>query len=217
MVAAPSTDLRIVGDEDSSKRRQILDGARKVFMDLGFDGASPWDIRKAGERDFLAYPTARLVQEGSASCRDAAEALSLGRVYERGAAFDRAVDCYRRAAADAAASLEVRAEGLYRLAVRMRRERRFEEAAGAWRSLLDLPGERGRRRSPLVAALRQVAAEALAIHQEHRVRNYSRARELALLALEEIEGEDSRRLDAAEHRLARLDRKLATYNYQLFG
>jgi AcrR family transcriptional regulator len=47
MVAAPSTDLRIVGDEDSSKRRQILEGARKVFMNLGFDGASMGEIARA--------------------------------------------------------------------------------------------------------------------------------------------------------------------------
>jgi len=47
MVAAPSTDLRIVRDEDSSKRRQILEGARKVFMDLGFDGASMGEIARA--------------------------------------------------------------------------------------------------------------------------------------------------------------------------
>src|ERR1700755_2938143 len=36
-------------EEDNSKRRQILDGARKVFMDLGFDGASMGEIaRSAG-------------------------------------------------------------------------------------------------------------------------------------------------------------------------
>ncbi len=49
MVAADSTSFRIVGEEDTSKRRQILDGARKVFMDLGFDGASMGEIaRSAG-------------------------------------------------------------------------------------------------------------------------------------------------------------------------
>ena len=49
MVAAHPTTLHLVGDEDSSKRRQILDGARKVFMDLGFDGASMGEIaRSAG-------------------------------------------------------------------------------------------------------------------------------------------------------------------------
>jgi len=49
MVAADRTTLHLIGDEDSSKRRQILDGARKVFMDLGFDGASMGEIaRSAG-------------------------------------------------------------------------------------------------------------------------------------------------------------------------
>jgi AcrR family transcriptional regulator len=49
MVAADRTTLHLVADEDSSKRRQILDGARKVFMDLGFDGASMGEIaRSAG-------------------------------------------------------------------------------------------------------------------------------------------------------------------------
>ena len=47
MVAADGTALRIVNDEDSSKRRQILDGARRVFMDLGFDGASMGEIARA--------------------------------------------------------------------------------------------------------------------------------------------------------------------------
>jgi AcrR family transcriptional regulator len=49
MVASPRPTLHVIGDEDSSKRRQILDGARKVFMDLGFDGASMGEIaRSAG-------------------------------------------------------------------------------------------------------------------------------------------------------------------------
>ncbi len=49
MVAVQQNPLHVVGDEDSSKRRQILDGARKVFMDLGFDGASMGEIaRSAG-------------------------------------------------------------------------------------------------------------------------------------------------------------------------
>src|ERR1700759_1692086 len=47
MVAADSSTLRIVGEEDTSKRRQILDGARKVFMDLGFDGSSMGEIARA--------------------------------------------------------------------------------------------------------------------------------------------------------------------------
>jgi len=49
MVAGDHSTLKLVPDEDNSKRRQILDGARKVFMDLGFDGASMGGIaRSAG-------------------------------------------------------------------------------------------------------------------------------------------------------------------------
>jgi AcrR family transcriptional regulator len=48
MVAADRSSLQLVSEE-ASKRRQILDGARKVFMDLGFDGASMGEIaRSAG-------------------------------------------------------------------------------------------------------------------------------------------------------------------------
>jgi AcrR family transcriptional regulator len=47
MVAAPPTSLRLIGDEDNAKRRQILAGASKVFMDLGFDGASMGEIARA--------------------------------------------------------------------------------------------------------------------------------------------------------------------------
>jgi AcrR family transcriptional regulator len=46
MVAADRTSLHLV-DEDSAKRRQILAGAGKVFMDLGFDGASMGEIARA--------------------------------------------------------------------------------------------------------------------------------------------------------------------------
>ena len=47
MVAAAPNTIQATGEEDSSKRRQILDGARKVFMDLGFDGASMGEIARA--------------------------------------------------------------------------------------------------------------------------------------------------------------------------
>jgi AcrR family transcriptional regulator len=47
MVAAHPDTLRLAGEEDSSKRRQILDGARKVFLNLGFDGASMGEIARA--------------------------------------------------------------------------------------------------------------------------------------------------------------------------
>lgn len=47
MVVAGRENLHVLQEEDSSKRRQILDGARKVFMDLGFDGASMGEIARA--------------------------------------------------------------------------------------------------------------------------------------------------------------------------
>src|ERR1700760_375713 len=47
MVAVQPIALHVAADEDSSKRRQILDGASKVFMDLGFDGASMGEIARA--------------------------------------------------------------------------------------------------------------------------------------------------------------------------
>lgn len=160
----------------------------------------------------------RLVEHGSAACRDGIEALALGKVFERAGAFEPAAACYHRAASDSDAAIDTRAEASYRIAVRLRRERRFDDAATAWRALLDLPAGRGRRRSPALSALRQVAAEALAVHHEHRERDYAGARELALLALAEIDTADERRVDATEHRLARLDRKIAAHNTaQLFG
>jgi AcrR family transcriptional regulator len=47
MVATHTSPLQIVAEEDSSKRRQILDGARRVFLELGFDGASMGEIARA--------------------------------------------------------------------------------------------------------------------------------------------------------------------------
>src|SRR3954465_14625280 len=47
MVVAGREHLHVIQEEDSSKRRQILDGARKVFLDLGFDGASMGEIARA--------------------------------------------------------------------------------------------------------------------------------------------------------------------------
>jgi uncharacterized protein YprB with RNaseH-like and TPR domain len=155
----------------------------------------------------------RLASEGEAGCRDGIEALALGRVLERAGALDRAEACYRRARE--APCIVTRSEALYRLGVRCRREGRFEEAACWWRELVtaaDVPSRRGDR---VLATLREFAIEALAIHQEHRVRDLRAARELALFALEEHGA--SSRAEGMRHRLARLERKLARKeNAQLF-
>src|SRR3954451_20542977 len=47
MAAPTRATFSVVADEDSSKRRQILDGARKLFLDLGFDAASMGEIARA--------------------------------------------------------------------------------------------------------------------------------------------------------------------------
>jgi tetratricopeptide (TPR) repeat protein len=156
---------------------------------------------------------ARLAQEGVDACRDSAEALALGRVYERAGSVDNAEQCYVRAARSDLR--DVRLEALYRLGLRHRRSRRFADAADCWRSLLELTESRpGRRADATAASLRQFAAEALAIHHEHRVRNFGAARELALFALEEASGSGPR-ADGMRHRLARLDRKIARTNSEL--
>jgi uncharacterized protein len=157
-----------------------------------------------------------LARTGHPACRNCGEALALGRIYERAAADDRvrsregvmnhAASCYRRGAESRAA--DIRAEALYRLALWHRRERRFAEAAAIWRDVLELTEPRGVRRMIGMRALRRFAAEALAVHHEHRDRDLDSARELALFALEEAEA-DGRVADGVRHRLARLDRKIA--------
>ena len=168
-----------------------------------------------------------LARDGHAACRDGAEALALGRIYERAATDDRSADrgsvlaraesCYLRAAQSRTA--DVRAEALYRLALRHRRERRFAEAAAIWREVIELTEPRAVRRIGGLGALRHFAAEALAIHHEHRDRDLTSARELALFAVKEAEAEANRpRADSVRHRLARLNRKLAQKtNAQLFS
>src|ERR1700709_219878 len=47
MAASTRATLALVAEEDSSKRRQILGGARKLFLDLGFDAASMGEIARA--------------------------------------------------------------------------------------------------------------------------------------------------------------------------
>ena len=160
----------------------------------------------------LAAVTARGVQlarDGHDACRDCAEALALGKVFEKAEHVGRAEACYRRAVEST--EPHVKGEALYRLAVRLRRERRFADAAAVWQQLVDLSEPRSRRQG-LLGDLRQVAVEALAIHQEHRAKDLIGARELALTALEETGG----RSESVRHRLRRLETKLARRAGQLF-
>ena len=162
----------------------------------------------------LAAVTARALQlarDGRDACTDCSEALALGRIFERAEYVGRAEACYRHAAQ--ARDAATRAEALFHLAVRLRRDRRFVDAADVWRELMELTEPRALR-SGRIGDLRQVAVEALAIHHEHRAKDLAGARELAFTALEETDG---RRADGVRHRIARLDRKLAAgYNPQLW-
>ena len=147
----------------------------------------------------LAGLTARLfhlIAAGHGEARDAREALALGRVYAR-AGLDGRARAALAAAADAARG-PLRIDALRALALAWRRARRFDAAADCWRQLLD---ERGC--PPQVA---REATEALAIHHEHRVRDLAAARAFALRTLE-ADGRP-RWARAAEHRLARIERKM---------
>jgi uncharacterized protein YprB with RNaseH-like and TPR domain len=148
---------------------------------------------------------AQLTAGGEAACRDGAEALAVGRVLERADRFDGAEACYGRAARSRC--VRTRAEALYRLGVRARREKRFEEAAGRWAELIGLTDTPARRRDRTLGALRHYAIEALAVHKEHRARDLASARELALFALEDDAA--PAHAEGMRYRLARIDRKLA--------
>jgi hypothetical protein len=146
----------------------------------------------------LTARLARLLEEGAAAAADAREALGLGRLYRRAGRLAAARACFARAAG-ADADAVTRAEALHAYAVLCRRAREHDEAAGAWRRLLELPAC-----SPRAA---WDAREALAVHCEHRLRDLRAARELAVASLQSAAS--AVRARATRHRVARLDRKLA--------
>jgi hypothetical protein len=146
----------------------------------------------------------RLVEEGPSAARDPCECVALGRIFRRAGALDRAEASFRHAASQCGTSRAVREDALHELAMLLRRQRRFGEAAEAWRDLLALGHGRSR-------AARE-AIQALAVHQEHRERNLQHARELATRALQ-AEQDPSRREDL-RYRLARIQRKLAALGHE---
>jgi uncharacterized protein YprB with RNaseH-like and TPR domain len=167
----------------------------------------------------LAALTARLLhmtRTGPEAIGDAREALALGHVYLRAhrhaptvmslphgdaleerarASFRRSLDRCRspRGAYD-----PIRIEALRALALTCRRARRHVEAASWWTELVTMRG--------CPAAILREAAEALAIHHEHRVRDLASAKAFALRSLETDCGPNW--AGAARYRLARLERKL---------
>ena len=95
-------------------------------------------------------------------------------------------------------AVTVQAEALRAFALLARRARRFDEAAAAWQRVLTLPGC-----PPPIA---REATSALAVHYEHRQRDFGAAKSFALRALQIDRG--STREHATRHRVARLDRKM---------
>ncbi len=147
-----------------------------------------------------------LVREGPEACRDGHECIALGRLYERASDPDRAVRAYEHAIATDRG--EARRHALARLATLRRRAGCYEEAAQAWEAVMVTASPDRRRWS----ALERRAAEALAIHHEHRARDPHAARRYAQLlgTATGVSGAVARPTVAADvrHRLARLDRKI---------
>ena len=146
----------------------------------------------------LTSRVAELLEDGPASTRMAREALGIGQIYERGGLITEAGAAFGHAASFAHSDVVTRAEALRALAVVCRRQRRYEDAASAWRRVVDLRG--------CPTAIRREASEALAVHHEHRLRDLQAARSFALDSLR-MPGTAARR-EALQHRLARLERKI---------
>ena len=146
----------------------------------------------------LASRASQLLEDGPSAARTAREALGMGRLYERAGMMVEARAALLRAAEHEAADSSTRADAWRAYAVISRRERRFADAAHGWRQILELD----HCPPPIV----REASEALAVHHEHRLRDLQAARTFALQSLH-FNSSRSRHA-AAQHRLARLDRKL---------
>jgi len=126
--------------------------------------------------------------------------VALGRLYERAALLDRAVESYELA--DATGDAEVRRHALARLAVLHRRASRYAEAAASWQRVVDLV-PRGRR---TLTTIERRAVEALAIHHEHRAKDLGSARRFAEALGASSTGRQEMEI---ERRLRRLERKMS--------
>ncbi|MSO45421.1 MAG: hypothetical protein EXQ59_01455 [Acidobacteria bacterium] len=150
----------------------------------------------------LAVLTARLLHlldEGADATPDARESLSLGHVYSSAGLEERSRSAFQRAV-----TLSISTGGgdevgaLRALALTERRARAYDEAAGYWQRLLNCPAC-----PPHVMA---EAFDALAVHHEHRRRDFATARTFAVRGLKQ--GARSAWNVAFRHRLSRLEKKL---------
>src|SRR5690606_38809752 len=139
----------------------------------------------------------RLLASASTPAPGGLAAWGCGTLLERAGHTEAAVSCYRQAAADRCQLIEVRRASARALARRLRRLRRFGEAAEAWRQVLALGGR------PQVMG---EAREALAVHHEHRVRDFEEARRHAEAGIAAAIGRAER--EAFGRRLERIARKV---------
>jgi hypothetical protein len=153
----------------------------------------------------LAALTVRLLalaHGGEGAARDAREAIALGRLYARAGEHQRARDAFERGVelASLRGDGQSTVDALRGLAALLRRARDYQHAAACWRRLIDL--------DECPSAVAREAAEALAIHHEHRVRDLEAARQFALRSLKETE-RTPRWVAGVRYRMARIDRKLS--------
>jgi tetratricopeptide (TPR) repeat protein len=182
----PSRYFQFVRDGDARRLHSVLEHNRLDLVSLAL----------------VMARAITLVERGPAAATTPYECYGLARIYDRAgrhddaeAAYVRAIDSLARVGRDP----DTWAHALRRLAYCRRRAGRWREAAEAWQELANLPG------SP--AALLHEAREGLAIYHEHRARDLDTARAHARLL---VDGMSSvRQHDAAEHRLRRIERKLA--------
>jgi uncharacterized protein len=147
-----------------------------------------------------------MIEGGAEATHNPRECVALGRLFEQTGQAERAKACYVRtahlveAAREAVAEDDVaRGEALRWLALRLRRERRYDEAAVLWHQVLEI--------SVSPPDLQREAIEALAIHHEHRSRDLDAALAYALRGFER--DADDRFRQELERRLARLRRKMS--------
>ncbi|MDE3153974.1 MAG: ribonuclease H-like domain-containing protein [Acidobacteriota bacterium] len=145
----------------------------------------------------LTVRALRLIDGGPAAARTARECLAIGRMYERAGRSDDAAGCYERAAGWGRGTGVIRVEAVRRLAALHRRARRHAEAAGLWEALV--------RDEDCPPGVAREAAEALAIHHEHRSHDLLAARRYARRCLTHT---GTRAEQQARKRLARVERKL---------
>jgi hypothetical protein len=182
----PSRYFRFVRDHDARPLEAVLEHNRLDLVSL----------------IALVARAILLIERGPSAASSAHESLGLARLYERAGSLEEAEGALLHTieqARSVGVEPELHAHALARLARLRRRTSRPHEAAGAWQELATLA------RGP--DTLRREACEALAIYHEHRSHDLNTARALVLDLLGNPLA--THRRAAAEHRLRRLNRKIA--------